>query len=383
MDEHKKERFRKGSHWVGCPLEADLLGEDRKRGKTERKHAEARDRSKYKKSDRDQQKKRTIQSPQGEHLLRGRVLSITSQGFVVDHAGEQLTCSLKGTLKKEKTQFKNLVAVGDWVLFEKQADKEGWITHIEPRHTVLSRADNLSQKKEQLIATNIDQVMITVSVLSPSLKPALIDRYVIAAFKGNMTPIIVVNKIDLLQDPEGEPFSIEAERELYLECLKAYAAANLTIIPVSTVTGEGIDALREIMKDKTSVFSGQSGVGKSSLLNLIAGLDLRTGHIVEKTQKGTHTTTTTRLLPLPFGGWCIDTPGIKSFGVWNLKKEEIESYFSEIATVGQGCKFANCTHTHEQECAVRKAVEEGAISWLRYTTYESLIESAAQEHLRR
>jgi len=137
------------------------------------------------------------------------------------------------------------------------------------------------------------------------------------------------------------------------------------------------------MKDKASVFSGQSGVGKSSLINAITGSDLRIGEVVERTQKGSHTTTTAQLLPLAFGGWCIDTPGIKSFGVWELKTEEIEKYFTEIHTIGRQCHFPNCTHIHEADCAVLAAVEEEKISVIRYQSYLALIESVSEQHLRR
>ena len=144
-----------------------------------------------------------------------------------------------------------------------------------------------------------------------------------------------------------------------------------------------MDQLREVMKDKASVFSGQSGVGKSSLINTMTGLELRVGETVERTKKGAHTTSTTNLIPLPFGGWCIDTPGIKSFGVWDLKKEDVEGYFSEIHHAGAQCKFPDCTHTHETDCAVHRAVDAGEISLLRFASYAALKESASAEHVRR
>lgn len=375
-DEHK----HRSKHWLGCPVEAEYFGEERKSGKAQRKLASARDRSKYKKTD----KEKTAKEPQTikkENLLPGRVLSITPQGILVGHEGMQYVCSLRGLLKKEKSQFKNLVTVGDFVLFEKNTPDEGLIFSIEPRKTVLSRADNLSRRKEQLIASNIDQVLITMSVVEPALKPFLADRYIIAAQKGGMDPIIVINKIDLLN--ESSDSAIKAEKELYLNFIQAYKTANIPVISVSADTGEGMNHLREVMQGKASVFSGQSGVGKSSLINAVAGLELRIGHIVERTGKGTHTTTTANLLPLPFGGWCVDTPGIKSFGIWDLKNNEVVEYFFEIHTYGKKCKYPNCTHLHEADCAVIAAVESGDIALMRYESYQFLMESIRQEHKRR
>ncbi len=190
--------------------------------------------------------------------------------------------------------------------------------------------------------------------------------------------------MDLLEDQKNyDPLFLEQERAVYEETLRAYAAAGVLVLPVSTVTGEGMEALKLAMRDKSSVFSGQSGVGKSSLINAMTGLQLRIGDIVEKTKKGTHTTTTAHLIPLEFGGWCIDTPGIKSFGIWDLKREEVEGYFPEIHEYGMECKFANCTHTHEEHCAVLQALEKGHLSPLRYESYQALRQSIGEEHVRR
>lgn len=373
--------------WVGCDVEAEYLGEDRKKGKIDRKRATAADRSKHKKTDRTKMEKTDAHQAkayaEATHLLRGRVLSITPQGIMVDHDGNTVCCFLRGVLKKEKGLSKNLVAVGDFVLFEPAAKGEGVIEHVEPRKSILSRADNLSQRKEQLIASNIDQVIITCSIITPPLKPSLVDRYIIATLKGNMEPVIVVNKIDLLDDLTVDPQVLQLEREQYEEFLKAYAAAGIRVIPISIKKEIGLEDLKNAMKDKASVFSGQSGVGKTSLINAVAGFDLPIGDIVEKTRKGSHTTTRASLLRLPFGGLCVDTPGIKSFGIWDLKEDEIESYFEEIHDTGHQCKYPGCSHMSEPSCAVVAAVEEGNISLLRYQSYCQLIESVRQEHLRR
>lgn len=386
MKDHEKKPLPR--RWIGCSIEDEYLGEDRKESKKERKIAVAKDRSKYKKTDQEKYLKSLEKEQEAKRtkkpLLEGRVLSINPQGMVVQSEGKLCTCILKGLLKKDKTHAKNLVTVGDFVLFEKTAEDEGIISQVKPRRSVLSRADNLSRRKEQLIAANIDQVLITTSLVDPPIKTPLVDRYIIATRKGNMEPVILVNKIDLLEHDQGyDPILVEQEREIYQEFINAYKLAGVLVIPVSTVTGEGLDELKRSMQGKASVFSGQSGTGKSSLINAITGLDLKVGGTVEKTKKGSHTTTTAQLIPLDFGGWCIDTPGIKSFGVWDLKRDEIEQYYSEIHEYGLNCKFLNCTHMHEDQCAVEKALEEGKISPLRYESYQALLDSVAGEHLRR
>jgi ribosome biogenesis GTPase len=354
-------------------VEEDFYGNERKQHRKDRKMAIAKDRSKYKKSDQDQIKKRAPDpSAEYEQLQRGRVLAIKPEGIFVDSEGTTYTCTLKGSLKQDKSQLKNLIAVGDFVRFSPQ----GAILMIEERRSVLSRADNLSQRKEQLIAVNIDQVLITTSLVAPSLKPSLIDRYIIAAEKGNMRPIIVVNKIDLLENSDEE-------KDLFASFLAVYRQLNIPIFPVSTKTGEGIPELKEAMQGKTSVFSGQSGVGKSSLINAIFGTKLLTGEIVEKTSKGSHTTTTTQLIPIEGGGFCIDTPGIKSFGVWDLDAAELQSYFSEIQAASRDCRFPNCVHLQEPGCAVKEAVEKGEISPLRFDSYCALMTSLTEEHRHR
>lgn len=383
-DKEKKSPQWDYKRWIGCDVEQEYLGEDRKTSKQERKLATSKDRSKYKKTDQDKLKKNAPVQVPDEELLRGRVLSIQSQGLIVEHDQQEYLCHLRGILKKDKGQLKNLVTVGDFVRFQVTSEKEGSIAFIEARRSTLSRADNLSRRKEQLIAANIDQVFITVSVVSPLLKPSLVDRYLISAQKGGMEPIILINKIDLLTAHEDfDPIVVEAENYLYEEFLKAYRQAGIALLPLSVTTGEGMEELKALMKDKASVFSGQSGVGKSSIINLVTGHDLRTGKIVGRTQKGSHTTTMAQLLPLEFGGWCIDTPGIKSFGVWDLKKEEIQGYYPEFNQKAALCKFPNCQHLHEEECAVMDAVETEEISPLRYESYQALMQTIDDEYMRR
>lgn len=365
-------------------FEEEYYSKDRKASRKERKRATTKDRSKFKKTDQDQLKKQ-IQRTESEELKRGRVLSIDPEGIVVATEEEEYLCNLKGALKQEKNKLKNLIAVGDFVRFETRGNQEGTVVKVEERHSILSRADNLSRNKEQLIAVNIDQVLITTSVLFPPLKAFLVDRYIIAAHKGNMEPIILINKVDLLNHPppDTNPALLESERALFTEFLSVYRSLSIPVIPLSTTTGEGIDALKKVMQGKTSVFSGQSGVGKSSLINHVTGLELATGSIVQRTRKGSHTTTTTHLVPLSGGGFCIDTPGIKSFGLWDLKLEEVASYFPEIFSLSNQCKYPDCSHLSEPHCAVKKAVEEHQISPLRFASYCALMESISEKHRQR
>lgn len=358
---------------------------DKKEWRAERKLRTARDRSKYKKTDWDkrlEKEKQKRESLTGKDLERGRVLAITQSGILVDVEGLLYTCSLRGSLKKEKERIKNLIAVGDFVHFTAIGEKEGAIETVEERHSVLSRSENINRRREQLIAVNIDQVLITTSILMPSLKPTLIDRYLIATLKGNMAPVIVINKVDLLENPpEGTlPKDIEKEKENFKASIEAYSAIGVPLLPLSASTGEGLDALKEMMHGKSSVFSGQSGTGKSSLINATIGAELRTGEVIEKTRKGAHTTTSTHLLPIEGGGFCIDTPGIKSFGVWDLKAEEVQDYYPEINAIAADCKYPDCTHFSEPECAVRDAVERGEISRLRFDSYCALIQSIKEKY---
>lgn len=331
---------------------------DRKHWRKERKRVQAADRSKHKKTDKD----KVETAPIDLTLKRGRVIAIAGDGFWVDTEGGKFFASLKGLLKKMRLETKSVIAVGDFVRFTEDLA----IAHIEERYSFLARTD-VRGTKEQIIAVNVDQAIIAVSVVNPSLKPALVDRYLIAAEKGNIHPVIVVNKIDLLDESE-------VEKELYQMFLAAYEPLGIPILSISTKENIGLDALKALLKDKATVFSGQSGVGKSSLINACYGLNLKTGGMAHKTSKGTHTTSTAELLPLPGGGYCVDTPGIRSFALWRLKKEDVIHHFHEFA--GLGCKYPDCVHINEPDCAVLKALEEEKISPLRYESYLTLLDEA-------
>ena len=333
---------------------ASLYGEDRKSFRKERKIKQKMDRSGFKKTD--LKRELTPKAPRkGEE--RGRILAVSGNEISVYINKEIRPCFVRGTLKQKKGLQKQLVTVGDFVY----VNQDGHITFVEKRNSILSRSDNLRRNKEQLIAANIDKLLITVSVSSPPLKVSLIDRYVIAAKRGNLIPVILINKIDLPHD------------ELLVKELRSiYKGLGISLITISAETKEGFNELLEEMKGFASVFSGQSGVGKTTLLNFITGLDLRTAEVIEKTNKGQHTTTRATLIPISEDTFSIDTPGIKSFALWDITEAEILDYFSDLQKISGGCKFNSCSHIHEPGCGVLKALSEAKISKERYQAYLSI-----------
>jgi len=360
--------------------EEDFEPRGKRESRKERQESRSRDRSKYKKSDQDQKREQRSKEepPLGANFKRGRILRISPEFITVAAEHENYICTLKGALKKERTKQKNLIAVGDWVHFEVKSTDSGAITHVEKRSSFLSRADNLSRRKQQLIAVNIDQVFIVMSVVAPKFKTFLVDRYVLSAIKGNMKPIILINKMDLLSDPPEniQEADIAAEKLAIEEFLEAYKPLDIPIVTLSVSTGENLDQLKTLMHNQTSVFSGQSGVGKSSLINAILGSALPIGDIVEKTRKGSHTTTTATLIPLEEEGFCVDTPGIKSFGVYNINPKDVLLTFPDFAPFSDHCKFPNCTHIHEPDCAIKEAIDDEKIHPLRYASYITLLQEA-------
>ena len=338
--------------------EESFHARDRKQFRKERKEAQRQDRSKFKKTDLVDQKKGA-----SLHMPRGRVIAISGEGAWIDFEGKQQLCSLKGIMKKETKLVKNLIAVGDWVRFQ-----EDRIEEIEERSSVLARTD-ISGRKEQLIAVNVDQVIIAVSVVHPPLKPALVDRYLIAAEKGGLHPIIAITKIDLLE--------VGSEQSVYQEFLSVYESFGIPILSLSIRTQVGIEALRSLLQHKTSVIAGQSGVGKSSLLNACFGMTREVGELAIKTSKGSHTTTKAELIPLPGGGYCVDTPGIRSFGVWSLTRDDITAHFQDIAEYGKHCKYPDCAHFNEPQCKVQEALQSGKLAYLRYQSYVNLLAEVA------
>lgn len=335
---------------------------DSKKIKKIRKLKAKQDRSKYKKTD----LKKEVPKIEKKDAEEGIVLSILGREIHVKSKDKKYICTLRGILKKEKTRDRNIVAVGDLVKFTKKNSTEGVIESINKRFSMLSRTED-RRKKQHIIAVNLDQVLITTSVVMPVLKPHLIDRYIIASQKGNMHPIIVINKIDLLKEDK-------LAKNEYLEFLKIYEDLGYTVVSISCKKNKNLKKLLGLMKEKTSVFSGQSGTGKSTIINKLFKTKFKTKEIVKKSYKGAHVTTRSQLVELKNGGFCIDTPGIKSFGIWDLKIEDINNYFFEIKKLSKKCEFSDCDHENEKYCNVLKALEKNKISHLRYSSYRSLIE---------
>jgi ribosome biogenesis GTPase / thiamine phosphate phosphatase len=343
----------------------------------EKRIASKTDRSKYKKTDQDKafgaQKK--IDKPLSDvKSQNGRVFRIQGQEILVFSEGITYVCSLKGTLKQDHSREKNLVVVGDKVDFISEQPQTGCIEKIYPRTSFLCRQDHLDRIKQQLLATNVDQIIIVVSLAQPTFTTSLIDRYLITARKGNMEPIIVINKYDLSS-------SFPQEAQFVEECSQLYRSLNIKTLCLSGKTGENLPQLQDVLKNRVSVFSGPSGSGKTFLLNYLTNSNLTTRPI-RHMGKGAHTTSCAQLLPLTFEGWVVDTPGIRSLGIFNLTKEDLQDEFLELFS--QKCGFTSCSHTEkEQLCAIPKAIKEGKVSPLRYLSYISLLKSLKESRKRR
>jgi len=296
-----------------------------------------------------------------QNCRRGRVLSVHGLTSTVEaEDGSIYQCATRRLLKTLSTDQRHVVAAGDRVWFRPANPQEGIIERVEPRHGVLSRA---SRGRQHVIVTNVDQLVIVSSAAEPYLKPNLIDRYLVSAELGGIRPLICINKVDLV-----DPATL-------IPLVGVYSQMGYPVHLVSARTGQGIDRLRRRLAGRQTVVSGQSGVGKSSLLNAIEpGLGLRVGQVSAETQKGKHTTTTARVLPLQNGGYVVDTPGLRQFQLWDFIPEEVAGAFRDLRPFVSRCKFPDCTHTHEDGCAVKNAVADG---WLDARRYESYLQMFA------
>jgi ribosome biogenesis GTPase len=306
----------------------------------------------------------------------GLIIKAQSGFFTVqpDDGGEPVVCQIRGRLKQER-QRTDIAAVGDRVTFDVNPDGTGLIQSVAERKSALSRTRtaagdqrNLQTEREQVLVANPDQVVFVFSVRNPAFSPRKLDRFLVVAEMNRLPAIICANKVDLIDPDEARAM------------FRVYEDIHYPVIHTSTLTGEGIDTLREALRGRISVLAGSSGVGKSSLLNAVQeGLGLRVKQVSDATGKGLHTTRHVELIPLDIGGYVADTPGIRSLALFDLEPGELDAYYREIAPLVSQCQFSDCTHTHEPNCAVRAAVEDGRVSPERYDSYLRLREE--QEEL--
>lgn len=299
-----------------------------------------------------------IRSVDMEGCIDGRIISFVGLNCQVQSSsdGRVYECTIRGILRTMARDSRNVVVTGDRVLFRQEGDDyQGVIERVEPRRGVLSRS---SQGREHIIVANIDQVLIVASAAEPELKPNLIDRYLVMAARHEINAVVCVNKTDLV-----DPVQLQ-------QTASVYGAIGYPVVLTSVADGRGIAQLQALLKDRQTAVGGQSGVGKSSLLNCVdPTLDLDTSDVSDTSSKGRHTTRRARLLPLRDGGWVADTPGIRQFELWDVFQEEVDGYFIEFRPFIRYCRFPDCSHTHEKGCGVKKAVKAELVSAARYESY--------------
>lgn len=303
---------------------------------------------------------------------QGVVVRNTGSSYIVRTTeGEEVPCRVKGNFRIRGIRTTNPVAVGDIVTVKKSADDADYITAVEPRRNyIIRRASNLS-KESHILASNLDRAALVIALRDPLTPTTFIDRFLATAEAYNVPAMIIINKIDIYDEDEMEL----ADAMTYL-----YTSIGYEVRLVSAHTGAGIEELREEMRGKTTLLAGNSGVGKSSLINaLVPGANLRTGEISDIHHTGTHTTTFSEMVALPGGGDIIDIPGVKGFGTIDFEPSEVSHYFPEIFEIGRECRYSDCKHTGEPGCAVVPAVEDHRIAESRYASYLSILDELAEE----
>lgn len=307
--------------------------------------------------------------------MKGIVTKSTGSWYTVYiENGKRIDCRLKGKFRMKGIKSTNPVAVGDQINFEYEEGKEtGVINKIfERKNYIIRKSVNLS-KQTHIIASNIDIAFLLVTIDNPPTSPGFIDRFLATAEAYSIPAIILFNKIDLYTDDQLEKLAL-------LEAV--YTEIGYRCLAISATKNIDIDKVKALMKDKITMFSGHSGVGKSTLINAIEPtLNLKTAEISKQHKQGLHTTTFAEMFDLSFGGFIIDTPGIKGFGVVDFKPHEITDYFPEFFKLKSNCKYNNCLHVNEPNCAIKEAVEEGIIAYSRYNSYLQIVEGD-EEHYR-
>ena len=307
--------------------------------------------------------------------MRGLVIRNTGSWYVVrTDDGQLFDSKIKGNFRLKGIRSTNPVAVGDYVQIVKNAEGTAFITEIEDRKNyIIRKASNLS-KQSHIIAANVDQVFLIITVSHPETSTTFIDRFLASAEAYRIPVSLIFNKTDCYDEQDLS----------YMEAMMhLYTSIGYNCLKCSALQHEGIDRLEEELRNKKTLLSGNSGVGKSTLLNaLIPHLNVRTAEISTTHDTGMHTTTFSEMFDLPNGGQIIDTPGIKGFGTFDFEREEVGHYFREIFQISAECKYSNCTHTREPGCAVLKAVEEHAISESRYNSYLSMLDDKEEDKYR-
>lgn len=307
--------------------------------------------------------------------MHGLVVKNTGSWYTVKtDSGQLIDCKLKGNFRLKGIRSTSPVAVGDFVQIVTNAEGTAMITAIDDRKNyIIRKSPNLS-KQSQIIAANLDQAFLLVTIKYPETSTIFIDRFLAGAEAYRIPVVLVFNKTDLLN---------EEEHHYQQMMMNLYETIGYHCVEISAETGQGMEAIDALLAQKVTLLSGNSGVGKSTLINvLIPHAEQRTAEISDAHGTGIHTTTFSEMIALPHGGYVIDTPGIKGFGTFDIEPEELTSYFKEIFAFSKDCKFNNCTHTHEPGCAVRTAVENHYISESRYQSYLSMLDDKDENKYR-
>ncbi len=298
-------------------------------------------------------------------MNKGKVIKSTGSWSHVKQDDKVVLCKIRGKFRTHGLRSTNPVAVGDIVGFEYQKDGiKGIITSIEDRKNVLIRKSTNLSKQSNIIAANIDHAFLIVTLSKPVTYPLFVDRYLVACEANNINAVLIFNKTDLYD---------KALKDIHKKYISAYESAGYKCLSISVKNNDNIDEISDIISNKVVVMSGNSGVGKSSLINLLEpGLKLKTSEISEYHEQGKHTTTFAEMHKIG-NGYIIDTPGIKGFGLEGINKLNLSEYFPEMRAIKNNCKFNNCTHTHEPDCAIKEAVSAKKISSMRYNNYLNIL----------